>query len=50
VSVGGVFEPILRRASVEREQANDRIAASALPVDAGIGKEFDRLADAELML
>jgi hypothetical protein len=50
VPVGGVFKPILRRASVEREQANDRVTASALAVDTGIGNEFDRLPDVEFML
>jgi hypothetical protein len=50
VPVGGGLKPILRRASLKREQANNRITASALAVDAGIGKEFDRLPDVEFML
>lgn len=44
--VGGIFEPVLRGASLERQEAHDRVATAARPVDAGIGKEFDRLADA----
>jgi hypothetical protein len=50
VSVGRVFDPILRRASLEREQSDDRVTASARPVDARIGKEFDRLTYAEFVL
>ena len=50
VPIGGVFEPILRRAPlIEWEEANDRITASAPPVDAGFGGKFDRLADVEFM-
>ena len=50
VPVGGVFEPILRRAPlIEGEQANDRITASARPVDAGFGGKFNGLTDVEFM-
>jgi hypothetical protein len=48
--VGGVFEPILRGTFREREQTDDRVAASACSVDPRIREEFDRLADAEFML
>jgi len=51
VPVGGVFEPILRRASlIGRGQVNDRITASAPPIDAGFGGKFHGLTDAEFML
>jgi len=53
VPVGGVFEPILRRAplieGVEGEQPNDRITASAPRVDAGFGGKFNGLANVEFM-
>jgi hypothetical protein len=50
VPVGGVFEPILRRAPlIEGEQANDRITASTPRVDAGFGGKFNGLADDEFM-
>jgi hypothetical protein len=51
VPVGGVFEPVLRRASlIGREQANDGITASASPIDGGFGRKVNGLADAEFML
>ena len=44
-----VFDSILRRAALEREQADDRITTPAGPIDTWIGKKFDRLADAKFM-
>jgi hypothetical protein len=51
VPVGGVFEPILRRAPlIGREQANDLITASAAPVGTRFGPIFNDLADLEFMI
>jgi hypothetical protein len=50
VPVGSGLKPILRRASLKREQANNCIMASALAVHAGIGDELDLLPDVEFVL
>ena len=51
VPIGGVFEPVLRRASlIGREQANDGITASTSPIDARFGRKFNGLVDAEFVL
>lgn len=50
VSVDGVLDAVLWRAGLERKQADDRVAASAGPIDARIRHELDSLADAEFVL
>ena len=48
--VGLVFDPILRRIAVHREQADDGIATSRLVIDAPVREEFYRLPDLEFVI